>query len=381
MTFVGTSGRGGSGTACAHAAGGRGGGEGGFATLALVTILIPLMFLVGSYLQTMSGRQGRLQMEIREEQAMLTSEAGIDLALNEARRGSLMAGHLAEYDFAEELPGKSQFKVTCTYLGDDDLDNDNDFAVDESDEDVFRITTTGFAGQSARRVAAYLGFTSYIPTLTGAVMSTNPAMGITMSGTGFLHGENHDMTGTPTGSGDINGMAIASPGTIADLSAQLTAAEEPQIQGLGGTPSLGTTPAVNIQEIVDYARNGASVVITNANVNSTTFGSAAAPVLVFREGNVRFGGNTTGWGLLVVNGNVDLGGTFTWYGVIIVTGSVDAAVGTIKIYGGLMMGPSSPELKVTGTADIYYSSTGVAMAGSLAGRYVAFNGWQEISTN
>jgi hypothetical protein len=28
-----------------------------------------------------------------------------------------------------------------------------------------------------------------------------------------------------------------------------------------------------------------------------------------------------------------------------------------------------------------YSSTGVALASGLTGRYVAFNGWQEISTN
>ena len=66
-------------------------GERGFATIALIILLVPLMFLVGSYVQTMSGRQQRLQLEIQEEQALLTADSGIDYALNVARNGLLVA--------------------------------------------------------------------------------------------------------------------------------------------------------------------------------------------------------------------------------------------------------------------------------------------------
>ena len=72
----------------------------GVATVALVLVLVPLMLVIGSYLQTMSERNQRLSLEVREEQALLAAESGIDYALNEARRGTLTAGSGAAFPFA-----------------------------------------------------------------------------------------------------------------------------------------------------------------------------------------------------------------------------------------------------------------------------------------
>ena len=105
--------------------------EAGFATIALVLVLVPMILVIGSYLQTMTERNQRLGLEIREEQAMFAAESGIDYALNEARRGTLVAGVGRQYTFSGSLTGGSTFTVNCVYLKGDSLDNDGDDQVTE----------------------------------------------------------------------------------------------------------------------------------------------------------------------------------------------------------------------------------------------------------
>jgi hypothetical protein len=76
-----------------------------------------------------------------------------------------------------------------------------------------------------------------------------------------------------------------------------------------------------------------------------------------------------------------LAGTFNWYGVIVCTGTFECGTGTARVHGGVVQGPASLQLILTGTIDARYSEAGVDLASALTGRYVAFNGWQEISTN
>lgn len=355
--------------------------EAGFATIALVLVLVPMILVIGSYLQTMTERNQRLGLEIREEQAMCAAESGIDYALNEARRGTLVAGVGRQYTFTGNLTEGSSFTTTCVYLKGDSLDNDGDGAVDEADEDVFRVTCTGNTQTNRRRVAAYLGFSSYLPELEAAVTITNPATVITVSGSGIARGNNYALNGTLVGSGDTYGMAMAPPGTLAQLDAQLVGAERSNVIGVGVAPSIGAAAPIDVQQIVDFARNSASIVITNATVSSVNYGTSTSPVIVYREGDVRIQGNSTGYGLLVVNGTLRMAGTFRWYGVIVCTGTVEAATGNVQVHGGVLSGPASPQLTMTGNVDLRYSEAGTTLAANLTGRYVAFNGWQEISTN
>lgn len=354
--------------------------ERGFAMLALVTLLVPLLLLVGTFLQTMSGRQGRLQTEVKEEQALLTAEAGVDFALNEARRGTLVAGHMAEYEFSGTLDRRSNYETVCTYLGDDDSDNDGDAAIDEEDEDVFRVTSTGSFGTSQRRIATYLGFVRYLPAISGAMTFTNPASTIEISGTPYISGTNTNLNGTAAG-GDVFGMTMAPPGTLANLTGELSPSEGAHVVGATTSPSAGVSAPIDVPAIVDFARNSASIVITNSNVSGIDYGTLAAPVVAYREGDVRIQGNSSGHGLLVVNGDLNLAGTFRWNGIVVCTGQLTAGAGTAQIYGAVIMGPSSPGARMVGTLDIRYSTEGINLAERVLGRYAAFNGWQEISTN
>ena len=355
--------------------------EQGFAAIALVLVLVPVLLVIGSYVQSMSERNQRLLLETREEQAMLAAESGIDYSLNEARRGTLVAGTGAQFTFTDTLPNGSTFTAVCTYLKGDATDNDNDGSVDEADEDVFRVVSTGATQSSRRRIAAYLGFSTYLPDLEGAVTLTSDATTISIGGAARADGRNYTLAGTLVGSSNTFGIAITPPGDESDLDDELSGSEDSKVLGTGGSPSIGEAPALDVPQIVDFARNSASVVITNSNVSAVTYGSVSAPVIAYREGDVRIQGNSKGWGLLVVNGTLRIAGTFNWYGVIVCTGTLECGAGTAKVYGGVVQGPASLQLNLTGTIDARYSEAGVGLASALTGRYVAFNGWQEISTN
>src|SRR5215813_13735691 len=107
--------------------------DAGVAALALVCVLVPLLFVVGAYMHTMTGRNQRLLLEVREEKAMLAAEAGIDYTLHQSRAGLLIAGPGSAYDFAGTLPDGGTYKVNCVYLGGDGISNDGDAQVDEAD--------------------------------------------------------------------------------------------------------------------------------------------------------------------------------------------------------------------------------------------------------
>ncbi len=351
----------------------------GFAAIGMVVMLVPLLFTVGSFLQTMTSRGQALQHDVREEKALMAAEAGVDVAMYQARLGLLVNGAT----YSETVPGGATFTTVCTNLGGDGIDNDGDGPVDgaDPDEQVFQVVSTGVHGNARRRVVAYLGFTSFLPTVTAAATVTNPTMGINITGAARINGTNVGLTGAAVGSGDSPGLSITTPGTTANLLSQLTPSEQGKVLGTGGTPSLGSTVPVDVNAIATQAASTAGVVITGTNISSTTYGSAVTPVTAYRAGNVKFTGNTTGYGLLVVTGDLTIAGNFTWNGVVVVLGTLDAGAGTAQIRGGVIMGPSSPLLDIRGTCDLRFSGVAVQLAAGLSGRYSLFNGWQEVSAN
>ena len=88
--------------------------EAGFATIALVLVLVPMILVIGSYLQTMTERNQRLGLEIREEQAMFAAESGIDYALNEARRGTWSPASVGSTRFRAASPGAAPSPSTVS---------------------------------------------------------------------------------------------------------------------------------------------------------------------------------------------------------------------------------------------------------------------------
>ena len=138
---------------------------------------------------------------------------------------------------------------------------------------------------------------------------------------------------------------------------------------------------LDLATLVAQAKNAASIVLTNSLYDAFDFGDASAGTayITYREGDVKFTGNSRGAGLLVVTGNLEMVGTFRFDGIVVVLGDIDNSSGTAEIYGGLVQGPAATQLKFTGTSDVYFSTQALDIANTLTSRYVAFNGWQELS--
>src|SRR5688572_5909728 len=113
--------------------------EDGFVAIIVILLMIPLLLIVGTFLHTMTGRNSRLRVEVSEEQALCAAEAGVDVALHRARIAALDDG----MTLTEVLPRGSMFEAVISHFGSDGLDNNSDGAVDEIDEDVYRVVSTG----------------------------------------------------------------------------------------------------------------------------------------------------------------------------------------------------------------------------------------------
>ena len=81
----------------------------------------------------------------------------------------------------------------------------------------------------------------------------------------------------------------------------------------------------------------------------------------------------------MVTGDLVVTGQFRFDGIVIVLGSFTAGAGTADIYGALVMGPNAPSVRATGTFNLRYCDEAIRLANRLAGRYSAFNGWQELA--
>jgi hypothetical protein len=108
--------------------------------------------------------------------------------------------------------------------------------------------------------------------------------------------------------------------------------------GTGGTPSvvnvfssLGEvmgTPT-GLKALIDAVAAAPGAHVYGNNPGSIALGSAASPVVDYVDGNVTLNGNTSGYGVLVVNGTLTFGGNFVWNGIVLVVGN-----GHIDFNGG-----------------------------------------------
>lgn len=347
--------------------------EHGGVMIAVLMVLMPLVLILGALTTTMTARTMRLGQDVSDERALLAAESGVDQALFESRRGNLVSGVAIA-----RTVGAMSFTATPTYLGSDGKDNDGDGVADvpaDPDEDVFQLISVGTFNGTTRRIAAYIGKTSWMPIVQSAVLASNPALDIRISGSPWVDGRNHRLDGSLVGSGDTFGIGVTPPATTASVLGSMTAGEQARINGIGGPPSVGPAPPVDIPSLVNNARNAATYSLTNNRYTSLP----AGPSVYYRAGDLALSGNIAGSGLLVVTGDLRITGRVSFKGVIVVLGELENSAGTMEIMGGLLTGDSSSNFRIGGTADIKYSSEAVDLANKAAGRYVAFNGWQELS--
>jgi hypothetical protein len=201
------------------------------------------------------------------------------------------------------------------------------------------------------------------PGINAAVNLASSPITFDMKGTPSIDGRNWNMDGTlnPDRTTDTNGVSV------------VTAAESTLVAGFGskitGDPKKVTKdPPPDPGPYVAQYLAGTDVTFADGSVNSGNYGTAAAPVIGYVNGNVKFNGNGSFYGILVVHGNLDFAGTFDMYGLVICYGdsnviSVSTSSGTPVIWGSIIQtGPSGSSFTMKGTADVRYSAAAMKMA-------------------
>ncbi len=160
---------------------------------------------------------------------------------------------------------------------------------------------------------------------------------------------------------------------------------------MSSTSPVTTFPAY-VQDIYDDAYALATSGATEDYIHSYssdkefnsehTFGSPSEPVVMFVDGDVRFTGPTTGYGVMIVHGDFEADNNFTWGGVIYVkkAGALNVRLGgDARVFGSFAVqnpdngsGTSGPlDLRLEDEAGIYYSAESIALLSDMMDRVAA----------
>jgi hypothetical protein len=224
----------------------------------------------------------------------------------------------------------------------------------------------------------------------------NAAIGIratpvkfSISGHAEVDGHNYDITGTTlVGTGDVAGVAT------------MNKTDSTTVKNAGGANILGVPPVevdtstVDPLPFLNEYKSSADFAYNSSGTygGNKTWGSTSSPVIVYCNAGddtnyaIKFTGNISGCGILVVRGNVQFNGTFDFIGLVVVDGFnttvVFGASGTPQIVGGVIVAgnaDASVSLKGSGnTAKVKYSEDALAKAKNINKlRYYSIIEWYE----
>lgn len=256
--------------------------------------------------------------------------------------------------------------------------------------DTLWLTSTGtFADSSYTMKVKLLRTTKPFPGVNAAIGIRATPVTFSMNAKAQVDGHNYDATGTSlVGSGDMAGVAT------------MKKADSTTVQNAGGANILGTPPVKvdtttidplpflgEYKSSADYSYSTSGTFGGNNN-----WGTSSAPAIVYCNAgddttySIKFTGNITGYGILVVRGNVQFNGTFDFFGLVVVDGFNTTvqfgASGTPQIVGGVIVAGNagaSVTLKGTGnTAKVKYSEEALAKAKKVNKlRYYSIIEWYE----
>lgn len=214
--------------------------------------------------------------------------------------------------------------------------------------------------------AMYLKLRKYakpFPEVESAVALNVDNIDFDVSGSGKIDGRDHDMSGAVVGPG-VPGVTVPS---AAESTTVVNEATPPA--SIVGTPvkvrSSNNMPDPS-QYVDEYILN-ADYVYNPGTYSSITWGSADDPKVVYcngRPSQVKFTGNVSGWGVLVVRGKLWIGGNFVFRGLVIVyedsevqRDTLATGAGTPDILGAVVMaGAPGSRFEMKGNPKFAYSS-------------------------
>lgn len=201
------------------------------------------------------------------------------------------------------------------------------------------------------------------PGVNAAVNLASTGIQFSMNGTPNIDGRNYDMNGNLDANRltDTNGVSvvgIAESTTVAGYNSKI--AGDPQ--------KVTTQPPPDPGVYVPQYIAAADINFPDGSNNNSSYGSAAAPIIGYANGNVSFAGNGAFYGILVVHGSLTFNGTFDMYGLVICYGdsntvTFSASAGTPCIWGAIIeTGPPNSKFSMKGTSDVRFSREALNMS-------------------
>lgn len=353
--------------------------EDGFALIAILAILVPLFVMVASSSTLMTGRTSRVSADLDDYRALQAAEAGVDEGVYRARNGTLVAGGAYTVDLSNDC----SFTGTPTALDADGVDNDGDGAIDEADEQVIELVVRGEYRDRTRRVVVFIQ--ERLPGAQGAIVVHDGSITVSVTSDALVTGQNTEIDGDRGSVAlDVHGFAIAPPGVLADLDAQITGSEESRVQGLGGWPSKTETAVVDVDTIIDWYRTNADRTLGSSTYWNDTFGTTGSPESTFRDGNLRLS-DGSGAGILVVSGDLELDNDARYNGLVVVGGTLVVDESS-RVTGAIVQGPRGKSVLIDGPNDsddadtkVRFSDEALDLADSVWTGPLMLRGWQEIA--
>ena len=205
----------------------------------------------------------------------------------------------------------------------------------------------------------------FFPDATGgaSVGGGSGTMEFDFGGNVSITGNDTNFDGTDGPGPDLSAFTLGSSADSTSL-----AADSAYLTGDPPIEVSSDTSALSVAELVAFYATIADTTFSGGTFSGITFGSEANPMIVYSSAHFELGSGASGYGILAIDGSLKMGGSSAWYGMVLVNSSdsFDAfqASGNPEIYGSFSLGTSdtTTTLKMTGTADIYYSTQGIAVA-------------------
>lgn len=275
-----------------------------------------------------------------------------------------------------------------------------EYTISDTKED-FAIVTAAVTYRKARATVRAAFNKTVIPMPPGGVTSVVGASGpVALSGNAFtIDGNNwvppqgasleYLSNGAAACSTPVPkfGVAVQDAPGQASVLASLSAQQLNNIEGLGGTPSVGIDAVLTQQMILDLvtALEGEANLVYPAGtqLSSQTIGTQAAPVVAVVDGDLTLNASSGAGVLIVKNGTLELKGNTDWVGMILLVGDNAklsmSGGGDKSIYGSVIIaettGVASEILTGSGNLKIRFSCDGLNVANYAASGMNAKQVW------
>jgi len=258
---------------------------------------------------------------------------------------------------------------------------------------VKRVISTAYNVNAMATIEAYVKITPFMIPGTGAAYLQSGTV-LDLNGNAFtISGTDANPDGTAGTGGTVYGITTGTgdpAGTNSTyLLDQVSPTQYDQITGTGGQGSIGETSLIDFDGLFNALKSTSpKTTIPAGTYNSVTWGDYTTNDfrITYASGDVTLSGNGKGAGALVIDGNLTFTGQFQYVGLVIVRGDlrITGGGGGVHIYGTTLVGQSltaidnDPDVTLSGSADLRYSSWALGQVASLLPSNATVLYWNDI---